>query len=150
MNITNITIVGLPLIWSGVSLGGNLIVAPAKFRVEALEMPIALQVGRAQFTWVGYAEWVLLFLVIAGLILKMKVPAVALAVAIAVFLVQKFWMQPLLEARSDVIIQGGDAGDSQFHLFFIAAEFIKFMALFWAGFVAISVLGFGDQSQVDS
>ena len=29
----------------------------AKFQVDALDLSIALQVGRAQFLWISYAEW---------------------------------------------------------------------------------------------
>ena len=65
--------IGLAFVWAGLSLGGNLIAAPAKFQVADLPLPIALQVGRAQFTWLGNAEWVLLVLLVTvSVFLKQK------------------------------------------------------------------------------
>ncbi len=47
------------LIWAGASISANMIAAPAKFQVADLTRPVALQVGRVQFLWVGYLEMVL-------------------------------------------------------------------------------------------
>ena len=44
------------LVWAGVTIGGSLIAAPAKFGAPSLDLPTALEVGRAQFFWVGIAE----------------------------------------------------------------------------------------------
>ncbi len=46
----------LASLWAGVVLGGSLIVAPAKFQVPSLTIPQLLEVGQAQFYWVGNAE----------------------------------------------------------------------------------------------
>ena len=67
--------VALPLLWAGVSLGGNLVAAPAKFQVAALEMPVALQVGRAQFTWIAYIEWAIPAAVLAASLIQLKRPS---------------------------------------------------------------------------
>ena len=44
-------------IWSGLVLAGSFIVAPAKFQAPSLTDSIALEVGRAQFYWLGVAEF---------------------------------------------------------------------------------------------
>ena len=63
---------GVGLLWAGLSLGGNLIAAPAKFQVSDLGLALALQVGRAQFTWLGYAEWVFLAtLAVVGFLVRL-------------------------------------------------------------------------------
>ncbi len=136
MNFLQLSLPSLPFIWAGVSLSGNLVAAPAKFQVEALTMPVALQVGRAQFTWIGYIEWALFAAVILGILAKPKMFSLALCIALIVFLIQQLWMQPLLEARTNIIVSGGDAGDSHFHIYFIVAEVMKFATLIWAGYIA--------------
>ena len=44
---------GIALVWAGVAIGGSLIATPAKFQAPSLSMTTALEVGRAQFFWVG-------------------------------------------------------------------------------------------------
>ncbi|WP_299736490.1 hypothetical protein [uncultured Roseobacter sp.] len=149
MNILQISLPILLFIWAGVSLSGNLVAASAKFQVEALTMPVALQVGRAQFTWIGYVEWSLFAVVILSVLVRSKVLSVALGIALLIFLVQQLWMQPLLEARTNIIVSGGDAGDSHFHIYFIVAEVMKFLALIWAGCLALSIFGNSDTAKPD-
>ncbi|KJS39416.1 MAG: hypothetical protein VR74_02205 [Hyphomonas sp. BRH_c22] len=59
----------LALVWAGVSLGGSLVAAPAKFRAPSLEVMTALEVGRAQFLWVGITEAIICAGIIALLLL---------------------------------------------------------------------------------
>ena len=117
------------LIWAGVSLGGNLIAAPAKFTVEALTLPVALQVGRAQFGWIGYAEWVLLAAIALSAGWSKRLPALTLAIAIGLFIGQYFAIHPALQALSDVVSAGGTSSESSLHLFYVVAELAKFVLL---------------------
>lgn len=116
---------GLAAFWAGVSLSGNLVAAPAKFQVAALEMPLALQVGRAQFTWIGYIEWALLGLLLANLLPLRTRPPLLLLLPVTLFLTQQLWLQPLLEARSDLIIAGQTPPASNAHLLFAGLEAVK-------------------------
>ena len=50
----NAVLITALLIWAGACIGANMIAAPAKFQVADLTRPVALQVGRMQFQWVGY------------------------------------------------------------------------------------------------
>ncbi|MEL7164495.1 MAG: hypothetical protein AAFY52_05015 [Pseudomonadota bacterium] len=124
--------IGLAALWAGVSLSGNLIAAPAKFTVDALTLPVALQVGRAQFTWIGYVEWMLLGLIALAWVTRVHRPPVLMLAAALIFAAQQLWLQPILEARSDIIIAGGTVTDSSLHLIFAVMEGIKFTCL--AGF----------------
>ncbi|MEM6760608.1 MAG: hypothetical protein AAF601_14115 [Pseudomonadota bacterium] len=117
--------IGLAAMWAGVSLAGNLIAAPAKFTVEALTLPVALQVGRAQFTWIGYVEWVLLALFLLSWLAHVCRPPALLSIAALVFGAQQLWLQPMLEARSDLIIAGNAVPESAWHLVFAVLETIK-------------------------
>ena len=129
MSISSTTNIMLPLIWAGVALGGNIVAAPAKFQVESLKMPVALQVGRAQFTWIGYVEWAILACLVILVVIQFVRPSIWLLAAIAIFLAQQLWMQPILEAKSDLIIKGATAPEGKFHVYFIAAEILKFSLL---------------------
>ena len=120
---------GIGLLWAGLSLGGNLIAAPAKFQVSDLELALALQVGRAQFTWLGYAEWVfLVVLLVAGVMVRLPVYAFYL-IPVVLFLIQQFWVMPRLNARSDIIIAGEMPVESNLHVVFIVLEILKFLTL---------------------
>ncbi|MEM8651244.1 MAG: hypothetical protein AAGF54_11990 [Pseudomonadota bacterium] len=120
---------GIGLLWAGLSLGGNLIAAPAKFQVSDLGLALALQVGRAQFTWLGYAEWVfLVVLLVSGVMVRLPVYAFYL-MPVAIFLFQQFWVMPRLNARSDMIIAGEMPVESNLHVVFIVLEILKFLAL---------------------
>ena len=120
---------GIGLLWAGLSLGGNLIAAPAKFQVSDLGLALALQVGRAQFTWLGYAEWVfLVVLLVAGVMVRLPVYAFYL-IPVVLFLIQQFWVMPRLNARSDIIIAGEMPVESNLHVVFIVLEILKFLTL---------------------
>lgn len=125
----------MALLWAGLVLGGSLIAAPAKFQVEALSLPVALQVGRAQFLWVSIAEVCLLIAI--GLLLVVQWRANArfdastwfLLLAAALFAVQHLLLMPLLQTRSERIIAGETVSESHFHLVYVVAECSKMIAL---------------------
>ena len=120
---------GIGLLWAGLSLGGNLIAAPAKFQVSDLGLALALQVGRAQFTWLGYAEWVFLAtLAVVGFMVRLPVYAFYL-VPMMLFLIQQIWIMPRLNARTDMIIAGEMPVESNLHIIFIVLESLKFLTL---------------------
>jgi len=122
------------------SLAGNLIAAPAKFQVDDLTLSVALQVGRAQFGWIGVAEWVVLALVLAVILVYVRLPPALLVCAIAIFFVQQFWLQPQLQARSDIIIGGGPAPDSHLHLIYAVLETLKCCLLIMFAALALARL----------
>ncbi|MEO1141104.1 MAG: hypothetical protein AAFW66_01970 [Pseudomonadota bacterium] len=138
---------GIGLLWAGLSLGGNLIAAPAKFQVSDLGLALALQVGRAQFTWLGYAEWVfLVVLLVAGVMVRLPVYAFYL-IPVAIFLIQQIWVMPRLNARSDMIIAGEMPVESNLHVVFIVLEIFKFLTL--AG-TALAVIAASTRTMVAS
>ncbi|WP_147107767.1 hypothetical protein [Tateyamaria sp. syn59] len=128
----------LVLIWAGGCIGGNLVAAPAKFTVDALELPLALQVGRAQFAWIGYVEWAFLAAIAVVTVLSRTRPPALIVIATALFLVQQLGVQPMLEARSDLIIAGAPYSDATGrHLIFVALEVSKVVCLIAAGWMMI-------------
>lgn len=129
----SLPVIGISLFWAGAVLSGNMIAAPAKFKVQDLSMDVALQVGRAQFTAIGYLEYTLMFLALLFMYLgKEWVNSLALIPTIA-FLIQRLVILPQLNRRSDLIIAGLPAPDSHLHLVFIGFEGIKLLSLLGIG-----------------
>ena len=126
----------IALIWAGVSLGGNLIAAPAKFFETDLSMLILLQVGHAQFLWLGYTEWVLMiFLVIICLFNRTKT-LFLLAIPVLILVIQQIVLMPALNERTFSLIAGEPVGPSSLHRVFILLECAKLLALVVIGLVA--------------
>lgn len=120
---------GTAALWAGVSVSGNLITAIAKFQVETLDLSMALQVRRAQFSWNGYAEYLCIVMIVMGLIWHMRFLPPLLAGAIAILLIQKIGLTPLLQARSDLIIAGLSPDHSNVHVLYAVLEVLKFICL---------------------
>lgn len=126
---------GVALVWAGVSLGGSLIAAPAKFQAPSLTLPTALEVGRAQFLWVGIGEGILCAAFLLALVLFRGVNWGLAVIPVLLFAVQRLVVMPPLDARTLQVIAGQDVGESGLHVVFIILEVAKFLALGAAGFV---------------
>lgn len=137
----------IALVWAGTVIGGSLIAAPAKFQVEELTMPVALLVGRVQFTGLLIAELILIGLAIASLMFaKDSVTQVRrwtsalFAIAVVLFAVQQLALMPQLQSRSLRIIAGETVQQSGLHWIYIAVECSKVILLLLAGFLQESVV----------
>ena len=126
----------LTSLWAGIVLGGSLIAAPAKFQAPSLSLPLALEVGRAQFYWVGVAEIAFagsLILLLLYPPIRVQIPLIArsfLLLAVAALIVQRGFVMPPLDVRTQSIIAGEAVGSSHLHLVFVGIEFIKVSLLF--------------------
>ncbi|AUR04501.1 hypothetical protein PhaeoP72_02543 [Phaeobacter inhibens] len=127
-------------IWSGAAIAGNLIAAPAKFQAPSLTLPVALDVGRMQFQWLGVAEAVCAFLVLALLLASKRMASWQLVAVFAAFALQRLWILPVLDERTLAIIAGQPVKESSLHLVYIAAEVVKAACLVWAGSQAMRPL----------
>ena len=120
---------GTAALWAGISVSGNLIAATAKFQVDALDLSIALQVGRAQFLWISYAEWFCITMIVLGLIWNMRMMPILLMGAVGIFMIQQIGLTPILQARSDQIIAGLSPDHSNVHVIYAILEVMKFICL---------------------
>ena len=128
------------LVWAGVSLGGSLVAAPAKFQAPSLEMATALEVGRAQFFWVGITEAILCGGIVASLLLWPTPHWRWMAGPIAAFALQRLAVMPALDARTLEVIAGAPAGETHLHLVYIILEALKFLLLIGAAIVSLRAL----------
>lgn len=138
MRRTEKTCTAVILVWAGLSLGGNLIAAPAKFQVSSLSIAQLVSVGRAQFAWLGLAELGFATAVIALTLITRRRPSWTLATSIALLFVQQFAITPILQARSDMMQVDAMPPESHIHLIFVALEVVKFLCLVISGWHGLS------------
>jgi hypothetical protein len=118
-------------LWAGVILAGNFIAPTAKFRAPSLELATALEVGRITFRWMAVAEIALLALLIVIVSFGTVPRSKWLALPVTLLAAQWILIMPSLDARTRAIIAGETVPPSQWHLVYVAAEFLKFIAVLW-------------------
>ena len=128
----------LTLLWAGLVLGGSLIAAPAKFQAATSSLPVALDVGRAQFLWIGIAEGVLCAAFLLAQVFVGGVNWKLAAAPIFLLLMQRYVIMPPLDARTLQVIAGESAGGSHLHIVFIVMEVIKVIVLFAITWIGLS------------
>lgn len=122
---------GAALLWAGFLSGVSLLATPIKFQAPSLDLPVALDVGRVTFAALNKVEIaaavVLIILVLArGRQLWSMVGAVIVALLVAA---QTLWLLPGLDARVQIIIDGGTPPESSAHLVYIVVEGTKLLLL---------------------
>ncbi|MCY4600935.1 MAG: hypothetical protein OXF27_13565 [Acidobacteria bacterium] len=127
----------LALVWAGVTIGGSLIAAPAKFGAPSIDMATALAVGREQFFWIWIAEGALCAALIGALVFRAVAARWWMWPPVAVFALQQLVLVPLLDARTVRTIAGESVPESNLHLVFTVLEFLKVGALVAAGIAAL-------------
>ena len=130
--------------WIGLVLGVSFLATVAKFNAPSLTLPVALDVGRHTFAPLARAEWALVLVLAASIVLGAPTPlrlAAVTAIA-AILLAQALWLLPALDARVDTIIGGGTPPPSSLHLVFVAGEAVKLLLL-----LALAVAAFRDLLQ---
>ena len=139
MNVTPnaVAIPVLALVWAGVTIGGSLIAAPSKFQAPSPTLAQVLEVGRAQFFWLGVAEGLLCLGLIGALALRAAGTRQWMGAPILVFGMQWLILMPLLDERTVRRIAGEPVGDSHLHLVFIVLEIVKVAALVAVGVAAL-------------
>ena len=141
----NLTIAILVLLWTGLLLGVSFLATPVKFLAPSLTLPVALDVGRQTFAVFNALE----------LALALGLLTVCLArgfffrqrgwifyggfVMLLLVMLQTLWLLPALDARVEIIIQGGSPPPSMLHNLYIAVDLLKLVML-----VAMAVLSFRD------
>ncbi len=119
----------LAALWAGVILAGNFIAPTAKFRAPSLELATALEVGRITFRWMAVAEMALLALLIVVVSFGTVPRAKWLVLPVTLFAAQWMFIMPSLDARTRAIISGASLPPSQWHLVYVAVEFLKLGAV---------------------
>lgn len=122
----------VPTLWMGLIIGLSFIEAPLKFLAPGITIPLGLGIGRLVFTALSIAGWVLwiaLVCLAAARPTEGREGWIWIAAMGVVAAVQSFIIRPALAARSDVIIAGGDPGESWLHYGYVAAEVVLLIVL---------------------
>jgi hypothetical protein len=115
--------------------------APLKFRAPGITLPLGLGIGRLVFRALNAGEIVLatataITLALAPRPLAATVLMIALAATLAV---QVAVLRPRLEARAQLIIDGGTPPRSRAHLAYLVLECAKLLMLAAFGIVLLLV-----------
>lgn len=113
----------IPSVWIGMIIALSFIEPILKFQAPGITTPLGLGIGRLTFVAMAIAGWTLL---IATTIVSLRhitrADIVNLGLLWVVLATQTFIVRPPLTARSDIIIAGGDPGDSALHYVYIGTE----------------------------
>ena len=137
MNTTSAAIAAaLTFTWLGMVLAISFLEAPLKFRAPGVTIPIGLGIGRLVFRALNSVEAVLAVVIaIAVFAGSPTTPALVLTiVAVVVLAAQLTAIRPVLTRRSNLVLRAGEElPRSRAHLWYVATESVKVIALIWLG-----------------
>lgn len=117
----------LPSVWMGLILGLSFIETPLKFLAPGITVPLGLGIGRLVFWSLAIAGWALLLAMTVVAFARPRSVGSSRVLLVAVWvvlIVQTAAIRPALNARSDVIIAGGDPGPSILHYLYIGTDLV--------------------------
>jgi len=122
--------------WLGMVLAISFLEAPLKFRAPGVTIRIGLGIGRLVFRALNRVEVVFAVALIAAVVIGSPPVSVIVPTAVAVLLlaVQLAAIRPGLSRRSDRVLAGEELPRSRAHLWYVAAECAKVLALLVVGF----------------
>lgn len=123
----------LPILWLGMVAAISFLEAPLKFQAEGITIPLGLGIGRLVFAALNVAEGMLLFAltIVSFWPVAHRIEGRRLAAwsgLAAVFVLKVVFVRPPLNARTDLVLQGADPGESVWHYVYIACD-VASMAL---------------------
>ena len=129
----------LIMLWAGVLIGVSFLAAPAKFGAPGLSLPMAMEIGRREFGALNLTEiaLALLALALAAYVRPERAIWLGLGLAALIVALQWLWLLPMLDARAELIIQGGTPEPAPWHALYIGAEVLKLLALLIAGWLTL-------------
>ncbi len=136
MNTTAAATAGaVTFVWLGMVLAISFLEAPLKFRAPGVTIPIGLGIGRLVFRALNLVETVLAAAVIVAVGVGGPPARVLLltAAVVALLVGQLAVIRPRLNRRSDRVLAGEDLPRSRGHLFYVAFELAKVVALLGLG-----------------
>ena len=121
-------------LWLGFVCAISFMEASLKFRAPGVTLPIGLGIGRLVFNTLNKVEWIFLLVILSDLLIS-KEPLflsnkIAYYIPVILLFIQTIWLLPALDARADILIQGGVIESSNLHVYFVGMELVKVISLF--------------------
>ena len=123
----------LTSVWIGLIIAISFLEAPLKFTAPGITIPLGLGIGRIMFWALAIAGGIIL---IANTVLTLfdlthqKLSGWLLLAGIwLVVLFQSGYLRPAMSSRTDLVVAGGDPGQSWHHYGYIVAEGVLFVLL---------------------
>lgn len=118
-------------VWLGMVLAISFLEAPLKFRAPGVTLPVGLGIGRIVFRALNRVEIALAAVTLATVVAgrPSAVAAVLTAVIVLILAGQLAGIRPRLNRRSDRVLAGENLPRSTLHLYYVALETAKVVAL---------------------
>jgi hypothetical protein len=125
--------------WFGMTAGISLLATPLRFTAPTVTRAIGVDIGRVVFSALNKVELValIIFLIVvraSGRARRWWAICGALALVV---LLQSAWLLPLLAARAEMVVAGGELPPSALHAVYSSLELAKLALLAGAGFYAL-------------
>lgn len=125
----------LPVLWLGMLVAISFLEAPLKFQAPGITIPLGLGIGRLVFAALNMVEAVLLisysllaFFPAATRLTKGRMTTWLVLALVFIFKVAV--VRPPLNARTDLVLQGAEPGQSIWHYVYIACDAATMVLLF--------------------
>lgn len=124
----------IPVLWFGLVFAISFIEAPLKFQAPGITIPLGLGIGRLVFSVLNMVE-VLLAIALIVVSFWPKLTAISRSMKpylwsiIAVLLLKVAVVRPPLNARTNMVLEGADPGQSPWHYIYIVLDVVLLMLL---------------------
>ncbi|MBO9673757.1 MAG: hypothetical protein J7577_09970 [Sphingobacteriaceae bacterium] len=124
------------IFWAGLLAGISFLETPLKFQAPGITVPLGLGIGQQVFQVLNKVEIVLLLIILAC---SLPAPlnhirSILLFVLTILVTTDTFWLLPLLDERTTLILAGNAPTKSYGHVLYIIFDVIKFLFLAILGY----------------
>ncbi len=128
--------IAVPFIWFGTVGAISFMEAPLKFTAPNIDLSLGLGIGYVVFHALNKVEIGLCVLMAVTLIFakpKAKIPLIVFGIIALILILQTFWLFPLLDERTMLVIKGEAPPYSNLHIVYIVFDSIKILLLLALG-----------------
>lgn len=120
-------------VWLGMVCGISFLEAPLKFQAPNITTVLGLGIGKLVFGALNRTELLFSFFTVVWLALEYKALKTALFTVLSLLLllvcIQSFWLLPVLDLRTDRLLQGLEVTKTNHHFYYIGLEVVKVVLL---------------------
>jgi len=107
-----------------------------KFQAPGISLAAGLSIGRLVFSALNKVEWIMALGIAGSLMLRQgssRINNFPFLIPFLILLLQTFWLLPLMDARTQLHIDGATLPVSRMHFWYVALEVLKVTSLFFFG-----------------